>query len=145
MMHIHTLGFCPECGERVTGWTLVGFDEQVVTGLVDFWNGFLIGRSLNDYGVDEIRKWSKRYSTEELLEAMKICADAYLKHDIEGETTQESSTKAFNYIPRVCANRRKNKDKPYMRDLYYIRAILRNRLNYVNKWKSVERIRNARR
>jgi hypothetical protein len=86
-------------------------------------------------GRDSIRLWLRKYSVEELL----LAADegkCYLDRDGESFTS-ESRSKYFEFIPRIAAVKRREQDKPYLKDLYYIRGILRKRLPYVNEWLSI--------
>ena len=41
--------------------------------------------------------------------------------------------KAFNKIGAVCNSIKYQQENPHMKDLYYIRGILRNRLSYINE------------
>ena len=87
----------------------------------------------NEIGRRKIRKWLKRYSFDEILKSVDTSYMQYLMWDDEGKATRESYEKAFSYIPRIISVERWQREKPYLRDLYYIRGILRNRLNYVNE------------
>lgn len=126
--------------EMLLEWhrSLAGFDQQVINNLAVFWSDLTPGYSLNDSGLQLLKKWVSRFSVDEVLEAMRICAKQYLQLDEDGKFIQQSVNKAFDYIPRVCNGQRKRKDKPYLPQLYYIRGILRNRLHYVNEWKSIQ-------
>lgn len=83
---------------------------------------------INENGKTKLRKWAKKYAADQILDAADICRDQYLEFGKDGHPTNESTNKAFNYIPRVCACRIKEKDKPYIKDIYYIHGILRNRM-----------------
>lgn len=96
---------------------------------------------ITDTGKDSIRKWLKRYSVEELLLAAED-ATAYLDRDGE-RFTHDSKCKYFEFIPRIAAVKRREQDKPYIKDLYYIRGILRKRLPYVNDWLSIRIMESA--
>lgn len=58
---------------------------------------------------------------------------AIAKQKAQLDELNERRLKAFEYTPRIAANRKREADKPYMRDLFYIRGILRNRLHYVDE------------
>lgn len=51
----------------------------------------------------------------------------------EEEASSESWNRAFDSVPGIIRTKRKEGEKPYLRDLYYIRGILRKRLSYVNE------------
>lgn len=86
-------------------------------------------------GRDDIRRWLQRYSVTELLEAAAAARTYLVRKD---ETfTHESQLKYIEFIPRIASVSRCQQKKPYLRDIYYIRGILRNRLQYVNDWESI--------
>lgn len=87
--------------------------------------------SVSEHGRRNIAKWIKKYELPELLDAVQTSFDQYLNWE-DGKPTAESWEKAFNYVPRVIAGKRRFVEKPYLKDLFYIRGILRNRLHYVN-------------
>lgn len=97
----------------------------------DYWSKHT-GYSLTDFGKNKLKKWLKKFGQKEVLEGMDICIEQYCSYE-EDEITKDSIDKAFDYIPRVLGVRRVEKDKPWIRDLYYVRGILRNRLSYVNE------------
>lgn len=88
---------------------------------------------LNDFGRQSVRKWLKKYTLDEILAAVETSFDQYVEWDREGKPTHESWNKAFDYVTRIISVSKRSAEKPYMRDLYYIRGILRNRLNYVRE------------
>lgn len=87
---------------------------------------------MSDYGRQQISKWLCEYSLEEVFAALDISATQYLTYS-EDAPDESSQSKAFSYIPKICKMRRVERDKPYMRDAFYVRGILRNRLSYVNE------------
>jgi len=89
----------------------------------------------NEKGEKDIRRWLRRFTVEELLEAVDISFEQYLEHS-EGEATSESWNKAFSKIPGVAHIRKESAGQPYIKDAYYIRGILRNRVNW---WARAER------
>ena len=60
----------------------------------------------------------------------------YLKYTVDEEgnviITSESWNEAFDKIQGIIITKRKEKDDPSIRDVYYIRGILNNRLKYLN-------------
>ena len=86
---------------------------------------------LNDHGRAKVRKWLKSHSLKDLLDALDSALDTYFKDGAEdGEQNNALAGKAFNMVPRIIASQKANADKPWMKDLFYVRAILRNRLSY---------------
>jgi len=135
--------------EMLMNWQrgLLDLDEMAVTELADLWNELTPGFSLNEHGLQALRKIAHKYDLLEIIDAMKTSAAQYLKYerdDADGTmVTQESVEKAFNYTERIIKSKRRMAEKPYLRRLYYCRGILRNRLSYLNEWKSVQLMEKA--
>lgn len=88
---------------------------------------------MNAQGRGLMKKWIKKYGLEDVLDALDTSFDQYLEFNEDGTSTFESREKAFRYIPRIIGVRLRSKDSPKLQDLYYIRGILRNRLQGVNE------------
>lgn len=101
------------------------------------------GWGVSDYGKDLIRKWLRKFTAEELMEAMAASWASYCERGEDGAPTPDSLEKAFNFIPRVAAARRSDEDKPHMRRLYYVRGILRNRLRYMREQDAIDLMEEA--
>lgn len=133
--------------EMMMEWqrSLLDLEEQTVTMLVNFCDDLTPGYGLTESGINSLKKWVKRFGFEEVVEAIKISHNQYLEYKPNNpdSLTEKSVSKAFCYIPRICVNRKKFKDEPYLRRLHYIRGILRNRLPYVNEHQSIELMRDA--
>jgi hypothetical protein len=93
----------------------------------------------NERGEACLRTWLRKFSLGELLQAADT---SFAQYNQQG--TRESWAKSFDYIPKIAANNRKFADDPTLRDLYYIRGILRNRLNYLNEWMCLDLLKEAR-
>jgi hypothetical protein len=77
-------------------------------------------------GRADIKKWLKTFSWVELVDAVDQSFERYLEFGANGEVENLSAHKAFNSIPIFARMaRRPEGDKK----LYYIRGILRNRIN----------------
>lgn len=99
---------------------------------------------LSDYGKGQVRKWLKKHTLAELLEALEASAATYFKPELADDrpAMQETAGKAFNMIPAIIRNRQRQIDKPWMKDLYYIRAIIRNRM-YCNERVAIDLLEQA--
>lgn len=82
-------------------------------------------------GMREVKQWIKKYSLEIVLDSIDVSAK-YLSKDPkqDGRYTGASLEKAFESIPKICTNKVKDQEKPYLKDLYYMRGIIKNRLGY---------------
>lgn len=89
--------------------------------------------SVNEHGRRNIRKWLTQFEFDEILNAIDTAFLQYLKWEDERKATSESWNRAFDAIPGIIRVRRSSAEKPYLKELLYIRGILRNRLNYLNE------------
>jgi HNH endonuclease len=121
---------------------LVAIDDDVLGNLTSFWSDLIPGFSLNANGELELRKLRRRFSIEEIMDAMMISKEQYLVFK-DGQATQESVEVTWQKIGGICTIRQKDKDLPYASDLYYVRGILRNRLHYVNENEVMSLLRRA--
>ena len=95
--------------------------------LKEFWEDLAPGYSITEHGVKTINKLLREYTYEEIKEAMEISADQYLK--FSGEVVTDDSWQiGFNKIAGIARVRRDSIDIPDLKDLLYIRGILKNRL-----------------
>lgn len=96
----------------------------------------LTGCSLNDTGKKNVRKWLRDYSLVELLDALDISVDQYFKD------TPETANLAFLKITSI-ANFKKNPMDEQEKIVFYLRKILINRLNYVDKREAYTMLKTA--
>ena len=97
------------------------------------------GCNVLDLGKKKILKWLKKYRLPDILEATQTSCLQYLKETNGGSYSSDDLEKAFNMIPRIL-NAQMN-GKPYMKELYYIRGIMRNRYGYVNEKYCMENLK----
>lgn len=131
--------------EMMMEWhkSLIDLEEWTVTELNDLFFK-LTGYHLTDTGLDPLKRWVKRFGVDEIIESMKISTSQYLERDAKTDgPTPQSVEKIFDYIPKICASRKRIEEKPYLKDLYYIRGILKNRLSYVNDWMATQLMEQA--
>jgi hypothetical protein len=126
--------------EMMMDWhrSLIDLDGQSLEGAAKFWEDLIPGYSLSERGLDNLKKHIKKFGLSEVLESLRIATDQYLIYDPNSENpakpTQDSVEKVCQYIPRICTVRKNEREKPYIRELYYIRGILKKRRFYVNDW-----------
>lgn len=109
--------------------SLADFNEQVVAKLADRWCELVDWIALNDAGLAKMRKWIKKFGVEEVSEAMMAAVDGYVERE-DGIAVIATAEFAFNKIGGICAVRRRERDKPYLKDLYYVRKIVENRCDW---------------
>lgn len=106
--------------------------EAGINALVDaFEENCGEGITVTDSGKREMRKWLKKYDFNTLYDSI-----------IDSCSQYDSSEKMFNMIGRI-ANKKTNPLTDNDRQLFYILGILRNRLSYVNEWKTLDILREA--
>lgn len=105
--------------------------DTAVNSMADHWSKLVPGYSLTESGRQSLKKLSAQYGVDEIMDAMRIATDQYLEIR-EGKATHESVNQAWKKVAGVCRVRRTEQSKPYIRDLLYVRGILRNRV-YVNE------------
>jgi hypothetical protein len=115
---------------------LSNLEEFQIEQVADYWSELVYPFELTDEGKKDLSKMLKRYELSEILEAMKISVTQYVKHK-DNKPTRESVNEAWDKITGICRMRKKQEAKPYLKDLFYIRGILRNRLSYVNEWQAI--------
>lgn len=102
---------------------------------VDMFEGFIkkhYGKSisLHDQGRQNIKKWLKQYPLDLIIDAFVEAMNS-----LGNDTTNEALNMAFDKIPSI-AYYMKNPMSERQKKIYYLRKILINRLNYVDKGKA---------
>lgn len=117
---------------------------DTVNELCTYWQEHAPGFVINDNGKQNIKKWLRTFSLEEIMKAMDSAAEQYLEYESNGHVTSDSWGIAFDKISGICRVTSQSKDDPDIRELYYIRGILRKRLSYFNDGQGLQLLKNAR-
>lgn len=136
--------------EMMVEWQrgLSELDNQTVEICSDFWSELTPGYHLNEDGIKDLKKIIRRFGVSEVMSAMRISTEQYLVYENTSDDTENeipiktSVEKSWNYVSRICAIKQREKEKPYLRDLYYVRGILRNRMAIVD-WQALDILENA--
>lgn len=88
------------------------------------------GHTFTKTGRATVSKLIKKFTLIEVLEALQISINQYLQFDRDGKAIPDTVGKTFDFIKGICSVRQ-NGDS--LKDIYYIRAILRNRLQYYDE------------
>lgn len=110
--------------------SLIGLDAEALGQAALFWSELVPGWNLNDRGRAELGKAIKKHGLAAVLNAMRESTNQYVSFDADGKPTQDSVNKSWEYVQRIARFRESTKDKPYMREVMYIRAICRNTFHY---------------
>ena len=125
--------------------SLRDLDQEAVDRLADYWKEHTPGWSLNDHGKRNIKKWLQTFSVEQICTAMDASATSYLEFDAENKVTAESVGLAFDKVVGICRVNKASEKEPDLKQLYYIRGILRNRIpGYFNESMALQYLKNAR-
>lgn len=83
---------------------------------------------VSDFGKEKIKKWIKKFGFEEVYDSTKISLAQYWI-----EEDEDSWHKTFDYIPKICSVRVKQKNDPKLYQKNYLIKIAENRFSYVNR------------
>lgn len=89
------------------------------------------GSTLTEVGRGKVKQWLKRFPLADMLDALDDALGTYFKGgDLDdSERHNELAGKAFSMVPRIINAKKRNADRPWMKELFYIRAIIRNRMH----------------
>ena len=122
---------------------LQSIDDDYINAFEDKFTE-LTGHYLNDVGRRKVKGWLKKHNLNDLFDALDSAFDTYFKPR-EGDSDEkrnEFAGKVLNMVPRIIGARARYADKPYMKDLFYIRAIIRNS-HYCNERVAIDLIERA--
>lgn len=119
-------------------------NEDVLDRVCSYWHDLAPGWNVSDHGKVNLRKWIRKFSVDEILSAMDTAAAQYLQLDRNGACTSDSWTLAFSKIPGICRVEREAKKDPDIREIYYVRGILRKKLSYFDEGRALQWLRAAR-
>lgn len=94
-----------------------------------------MSRSLTDEGRKQVRRWLKKYTIKELLDAFDTAFDQYYECG-DFETHERTAHIVYTKTPKIAEiNKRGYTDE--QKRLFYIRGILRNRI-YIVEWEAMK-------
>lgn len=115
---------------------LKGLEDESIQAICDLWNNLLGDSEINDNGRKTLKKLLNKHSLNDILDSVEKSIDQYVSHD----HTDEDLSLAFNKIGGILHS----KSSPdYMKELYYIRGIARNRFNYCDDKKAIIILKDA--
>lgn len=131
--------------EMMMEWSqgLADFQNDVVERLARRWHELAPGFQCSAHGKRNLRKWLRKFSLDELLQAMEIAVDQYLVFEKGGKVTDASWNEGFLKIPGICFTTKREKEFPELSELYYIRGILRKRCSYFVDWQCLDLLKQA--
>lgn len=84
-------------------------------------------KMFTEEGRSSVSKWIKEFGINEVFECLELSLDQYFV--LNDSTT---TIKAFNYIPRICNVRKRQRENPYLAKQNYIYATLKKRVGVFN-------------
>jgi hypothetical protein len=127
--------------EMMMDWKteLLALQQDTVTQAAEFWASLVPGFSLNERGQQNLKKWLRKYPLANVLEAMQRSVEQY----VNGQATSEDVEAAWKYVGRICNVMAADEEKPYLKDILYIRGILRNRLSWCDEQIALDKLEDA--
>lgn len=108
--------------------SLLKLNDATITKLSKYWLKHT-RCSLTNNGLRTLRKLVKKFEISEIMAAIKISTEQYLRYQND-KIIEESAEIAFKKIGGICYYNQKPEDeKGLFKKLFYIRGILKNRLN----------------
>ena len=98
---------------------------------------------LNESGRRTVSGWAKKYNIQDLLDAVDSVFSQKLVINEDGSATEESWYEAYRLIPKYATVNKNSSGKPYLKDLFYIRGIIRNRLPRYDQHKCLSLLERA--
>lgn len=123
---------------------LRGINEEVLERVCSYWHELVPGWNISDQGKVNLNKWINKFSVDEILSAMDTAAAQYIHLDHNGKCTSDSWSIAFSKIPGICRVNQESKKDPDIREMYYIRGMLRNKLSYFDEGRALQWLKAAR-
>ena len=107
---------------------LKDIESEAIEVIANAWKSAAAGLYLNDTGRKSAKALLKRHGLQTVLDAIETAAEKYLKFDSAGKVMPETVSLAWQKVGGICALAALPEDQ---RRLYYVKAILNKRLNYV--------------
>ena len=123
--------------------SLLKAENEIVCKISEFWSELAPSYHLNENGLKKLRKLKNEFEIDEIMAAMRIAATTYLQFSDDDKPTQESVEEAWRKVGGICRIKRLEKTQPDLSRLYYIRGILKNRLDYLNAGLAIALLKEA--
>lgn len=125
--------------EMMIEWreSLNNLDDDIAQKIADYF-GSQANCDVNETGLKKIKQWTKKFTYQQILEAVELSVNQYVK-----KGTNDETNKAFDMVPRICAAKKRQAETGEdLSHLYYIRGILRNRV-YCNDQVAIQLLKDA--
>jgi transcriptional regulator with XRE-family HTH domain len=117
--------------------------DELRSKLSNYWESIVHGCILAEGDRRKLDKWLGTFSTVEIMNAMDACEREYVHYQPQGLCTPSTAEYAFNKIPAVCRVNRRAEANPDERQLYFIRGVVRNRIEDFDNTEGIRLLRQA--
>ncbi|WP_397570636.1 HNH endonuclease [Schlesneria sp. T3-172] len=122
---------------------LSNLSDSATDRIAEEWNQRVHPYALTKNGVSDLRRLIKTFSVNEVMEAIKVAVDQYVRFGASDIPIEESVNLAWEKLGGICRLARLDKEDPGLRRLYYIRGILRQRLSYCDLNVAIDLLKRA--
>ena len=95
---------------------------------MDYIENIISPYSLSEKGKSDVLNLIKKFSTDEIFEAIESGEKTYLKYDCDGKLEKESVNQFINKLGGIIIIKRKS---PVEGKIHYIKGICKNRFSYL--------------
>ena len=130
--------------EMVMEWQrgLLELKEETVTHLHEYWQELVPGYYLNETGLTGLRKLVKKYSIGIIMGAMSDAVDAGMQN-AQGDLDNADVSSMWSNARKFAAVNHDEARQPWLKDAFYIRGIVRNRMEYYSPHEAIRLIKMA--
>lgn len=122
---------------------MADLDSEAAEQLAELWRGLAPGWTFSEGGFGALRALILKCGISDVADAMREAAASYLRFQDDGKVTRESWTLAWDKVQRIAKLSPALREKPYLKDVFYIRAIVCNQFCYAKKWQVRELLESA--
>lgn len=126
---------------------LSAINDDAVQAVDELWQGLTGTYNITDAGKKKVKAWIAKWSLMDVMNAMRTSFNQYAAQSVSSDDSNQldlnSVVKAFEYIPRILTAEKAIEGKPHMKDLYYIRGIVKNRFSYFSAYKAIAALETA--
>lgn len=94
--------------------------------------------TFTETGRKNLLKLKKKYSESKIIDAYNTSFSQYYNNPSNAKDIKDQIEKSVNYVARILAVEKSTENDPVLKDLFYCRAILRNKSSYINEWRVLE-------
>jgi hypothetical protein len=113
-------------------------DEQVIDKIVEYVEESMYPFTLNATGIKNIGKLCRKFEVQNIIEAVDISAERYLKYDEDDEIERDS---VEMFIKKIGGILNLQNRPPVDQKVAYVKGICRNRFDYWNEYGGTETLK----